>query len=45
MELLKARFKAKADAENAEIKDLLKLHGDKKLVKLHWVRLIRVCVA
>ena len=31
MELLKARFKAKADAENAEIKDLLKLHGDKKI--------------
>ncbi len=31
MELLKERFKAKADAANAEIKDLLKEHGTKKI--------------
>ncbi len=31
MGILKERFKAKADASNAEIKDLLKEHGNKKI--------------
>jgi hypothetical protein len=30
MGIIKERFKLKADAANAEIKDLLKEHGDKK---------------
>ena len=31
MEIVKDRFKAKADAHNAEIKNLLKEHGNKKI--------------
>ena len=31
MGIIKDRFKAKADAANAEIKDLLKEHGTKKI--------------
>jgi citrate synthase len=31
MEFIKERFKVKADAANAEIKDLLKTHGQKKI--------------
>src|ERR1700709_854863 len=31
MGIIKDRFKAKADADNAEIKDLLKEHGSKKI--------------
>ena len=31
MGIIKERFKAKADAANAEIKELLKEHGNKKI--------------
>ena len=31
MGIVKDRFKAKADASNAEIKDLIKEHGNKKI--------------
>ena len=31
MELIKARFKSKADQVSAEIKDILKTHGNKKI--------------
>ena len=31
MGIIKDKFKEKADATAAEIKDLLKLHGDKKI--------------
>lgn len=33
MGIIKERFKAKADASNAEIKAIIKEHGNKKLVK------------
>lgn len=31
MGIIKDRFKEKADAANAEIKDILKTHGNKKI--------------
>ena len=39
MGIIKDRFKAKADADNAEIKDLLKEHGSKKTkASAEWIR-------
>jgi len=35
MAILKDRFKEKADADSAEIKDLLKEHGNKKIGEVH----------
>jgi len=43
MGTLKDRFKAKADSDAAEIKDLLKEHGNKTIGEVQLSRYTRVC--
>ena len=43
MGVIKDKFKVKADEASAEIKDLLKEHGNKIIGKLHLARSTRVC--
>lgn len=43
MAILKDRFKSKADIVSAEIKDLLKEHGNKKIGEVTLSRFIREC--